>query len=39
MSTKLKLIGTDVASFGNIEPKGEHKNITIADPHSGVYKR
>ncbi len=39
MSTKLKLIGTDVASFGNIEPQGEHKNITITDPHSGVYKR
>lgn len=39
MSTKLKLIGTDVASFGNIEPKEAHKNITINDPHSGVYKR
>ncbi len=39
MSTKLKLIGTDVASFGDIEPKGEHKNITITDPHGGVYKR
>ncbi|MGJ8638747.1 MAG: nitrite reductase large subunit NirB [Opitutaceae bacterium] len=39
MSTKLKLIGTDVASFGDIEPKGSHKNITISDPHSGVYKR
>lgn len=39
MSTKLKLIGTDVASFGNIETKEPHKNITITDPHSGVYKR
>ena len=39
MSTKLKLIGTDVASFGNIEPKVEHQNITICDPNSGVYKR
>ena len=40
MSTKLKLIGTDVASFGNIEP-GEtpHKNIVINDPHAGVYKK
>ncbi|MGJ8653137.1 MAG: nitrite reductase large subunit NirB [Opitutaceae bacterium] len=39
MSTKLKLIGTDVASFGNIEPQEPHKNITVSDPHSGVYKR
>jgi nitrite reductase (NADH) large subunit len=39
MSTKLKLIGTDVASFGNIETKEPHKNITITDPHSGIYKR
>ena len=39
MSTKLKLIGTDVASFGNIEPKESHKNLTICDPHSGIYKR
>lgn len=39
MSTKLKLIGTDVASFGNIETKEPHKNITITAPHSGVYKR
>ena len=40
MSTKLKLIGTDVASFGNIEP-GEtpHKNIVINDPHTGIYKK
>ncbi len=39
MSTKLKLIGTDVASFGNIEPKEAHKNVVISDPHSGIYKR
>ena len=39
MSTKLKLIGTDVASFGNIEPQAAHKNIVISDPHSGIYKR
>lgn len=39
MSTKLKLIGTDVASFGNIEPKQNHQNITICDPKSGIYKR
>ena len=39
MSTKLKLIGTDVASFGNIVPQGPHKNLTISDPHAGIYKR
>jgi len=39
MSTKLKLIGTDVASFGNIEPKENHSNLTIVDPHKGIYKR
>lgn len=38
MSTKLKLIGTDVASFGNIEPQIPHKNITINDPIAGIYK-
>ena len=40
MSTKLKLIGTDVASFGNIEPGDiPHKNIVINDPHAGIYKK
>jgi nitrite reductase (NADH) large subunit len=39
MSTKLKLIGTDVASFGNIEPSLPHKNIVISDPHMGIYKK
>lgn len=39
MSTKLKLIGTDVASFGTFEPQEPHKNLLITDPHSGVYKR
>jgi len=39
MSTKLKLIGTDVASFGNIEPKVKHRNLIINDPHTGIYKR
>ena len=29
MSTKLKLIGTDVASFGNIAPEAPHKNIVV----------
>lgn len=39
MSTKLKLIGTDVASFGNIEPEAPHKNVVINDPISGIYKK
>lgn len=39
LSTKLKLIGTDVASFGNIEPKEAHQNLVISDPVKGLYKR
>ncbi|MCH2204801.1 MAG: nitrite reductase large subunit NirB [Lentisphaerales bacterium] len=39
MSTKLKLIGTDVASFGNIEPQGPVKELVINDPHAGIYKK
>ncbi len=39
MSTKLKLIGTDVASFGNIEPQEPHKDIVLTDPIKGTYKR
>ncbi|MBK1877355.1 nitrite reductase large subunit NirB [Pelagicoccus mobilis] len=39
MSTKLKLIGTDVASFGNIETTEPHKDIVITDPVKGLYKR
>ncbi|MCH2176457.1 MAG: nitrite reductase large subunit NirB [Lentisphaeria bacterium] len=40
MSTKLKLIGTDVASFGNIEPKeGTFEELTINDPYRGIFKR
>ena len=41
ISTKLKLIGTEVASFGMIEPQGQTPNneITIHDPHAQVYKK
>lgn len=40
MSTKLKLIGIDVASFGDPFVSGDGiKAITIADHHKGVYKR
>jgi len=41
MSTKLKLIGTDVASFGQIEiPEGSGaREIVINDPHAQVYKK
>src|SRR4029079_5935507 len=40
MSTKLKLIGVDVASFGDpfiTEPDG--RTIVFEDTHKGVYKR
>ncbi|MEI6946853.1 nitrite reductase large subunit NirB [Paraflavisolibacter sp. H34] len=40
MSTKLKLIGTDVASFGDpfiSEP--EARTIVFEDKHKGIYKR
>ena len=41
MSTKLKLLGTDVASFGQIEtPEGEnYKEIVLTDPVEGIYKK
>ena len=41
MSTKLKLIGTDVASFGQIEaPEGSGaREIVINDPHANIYKK
>ncbi len=40
MSTKLKLIGTDVASFGNFEGTDvEHDTVVIDDPKKGVYKK
>jgi nitrite reductase (NADH) large subunit len=40
MSTKLKLIGVDVASFGEAfitEPEG--RTIVFEDTHKGIYKR
>ena len=39
MSTKLKLMGTDVASFGNIEPQEPSKDLVLNTPHSGIYKK
>ncbi|MEO1857079.1 MAG: nitrite reductase large subunit NirB [Rubritalea sp.] len=41
MSTKLKLIGTDVASFGAIDiPDGSHASeIVINDSHGKLYKK
>ena len=40
MSTKLKLLGTDVASFGQIEEvAGESRGLTINDPHAGIYQK
>lgn len=40
MSTKLKLIGVDVASFGDpfLQDKGT-RTIVITDDHKGIYKR
>lgn len=40
MSTKLKLIGVDVASFGDPFVSGENvRSIVIDDSNKGVYKR
>ncbi len=40
MSTKLKLMGVDVASFGDMfGQNGEHRKITYLNPHAGIYKR
>jgi len=41
MSTKLKLLGTDVASFGqtDISQEASDQEITINDPHTGIYKK
>lgn len=40
MSTKLKLIGVDVASFGDaLGEIGESRAIVYADKHKGLYKR
>ncbi|HVI47454.1 MAG TPA: nitrite reductase large subunit NirB [Chitinophaga sp.] len=40
MSTKLKLIGVDVASFGDpFTPAESCRSITFEDRHRGIYKR
>ena len=41
MSTKLKLIGTDVASFGQIEAPADSgaREIVINDPHTQIFKK
>ncbi|MGB5444360.1 MAG: nitrite reductase large subunit NirB [Psychromonas sp.] len=40
MSTKLKLMGTDVASFGDIEPQGSaYKELVLNNSHTGIYKK
>ncbi|MGN6436996.1 MAG: nitrite reductase large subunit NirB [Agriterribacter sp.] len=40
MSTKLKLVGTDVASFGDPFANGENiRNIVLKDTVKGIYKR
>jgi nitrite reductase (NADH) large subunit len=40
MSTKLKLMGVDVASFGDYEAKPEKAQpLTFEDPFTGIYKK
>ncbi|MEG4105736.1 nitrite reductase large subunit NirB [Microcoleus sp. S13_C5] len=40
MSTKLKLLGVDVASFGDPFPKSaDAKEIVVADTFQGIYKK
>ncbi|MEZ5055341.1 MAG: nitrite reductase large subunit NirB [Chitinophagales bacterium] len=40
MSTKLKLVGTDVASFGDPFAQGDTvRNIVLKDTSKGIYKR
>jgi len=40
MSTKLKLMGTDVASFGDIAPQDKaYKDIILSNPQTGIYKK
>ncbi len=40
LSTKLKLIGTDVASFGDAMPSGDNfKTIVYENKPKGIYKR
>ena len=40
MSTKLKLVGIDVASFGDpFIQSGESRSVIVEDTHKGIYKR
>lgn len=40
LSTKLKLIGTDVASFGDaLGEKAKHRSIVYSNTAEGIYKR
>lgn len=39
MSTKLKLMGVDVASIGNSLANGHHADITLSDSCNGIYKK
>ncbi|MEL6945306.1 MAG: FAD-dependent oxidoreductase, partial [Bacteroidota bacterium] len=39
MSTKLKLIGTDVASFGDAFGEEACRTIVLEDKYTGIYKR
>ncbi|MEK6236353.1 MAG: nitrite reductase large subunit NirB, partial [Planctomycetales bacterium] len=39
LSTKLKLLGTDVASFGDYESPADAQPMTFEDPFAGIYKK
>ncbi|AGF71915.1 nitrite reductase large subunit NirB [Corynebacterium halotolerans] len=39
LSTELKLLGVDMASFGEIEATGDRKELLITDPVGGTYRK
>lgn len=39
LSTELKLLGVDMASFGDINAKGDQRELLITDPVGGTYRK
>jgi nitrite reductase (NADH) large subunit len=39
LSTKLKLLGVDVASIGDAQANGPHETVILSDSRAGVYKK
>jgi nitrite reductase (NADH) large subunit len=40
LSTKLKVMGVDLASMGRVEPQDEHDFIVLySEPKRGIYKK